>query len=297
MDIQGAMRDCILKLLWPKDDIVEFFKKSGCTKQDISVLGDHKELKRYVIVDRIFSHLNQSPDKGLGKFRAMLQALIAWSHFDSYYFEKLKKLDRREADYAINHLRQLQEIRDHRIKEERKRREDDESKNNYPSKTIEELKQRHIQLIQGASSSQKRGYELEKILLELCRLSTLEVTEPFRIVGEQIDGAVKYDGEHYLLEAKWHEAAASNEPVYQFAAKVEGKMYGRGIFVSINGFSTEVVSALTQSKAIKTIFVDGGDIMMVLEEYLTFAQMIDKKVHAAQTKGHIYIDSISGKSK
>jgi hypothetical protein len=38
---------------------------------------------------------------------------------------------------------------------------------------------------------QKRGYQFEKILLELARLDNLEVTEGFRVVGEQIDGAFK----------------------------------------------------------------------------------------------------------
>ena len=30
-DIKLAMRDCILKLLWPKDDIVAFFRNNSCT--------------------------------------------------------------------------------------------------------------------------------------------------------------------------------------------------------------------------------------------------------------------------
>jgi hypothetical protein len=42
--------------------------------------------------------------------------------------------------------------------------------------------------------------------------------------------SVKYDGEHYMVEAKWQEASAANEGVYQFSMKVEGKMYGRGLF-------------------------------------------------------------------
>lgn len=98
-------------------------------------------------------------------------------------------------------------------------------------------KKNFLDLHSGKTSTQQRGYELERILLELGRLSQLEVTKPFRIVGEQIDGAVKYDGEHYLIEAKWQDKSSSNEPVYQFVGKVEGKMYGRGIFVSVHGFS------------------------------------------------------------
>jgi len=37
-------------------------------------------------------------------------------------------------------------------------------------------------------------------------VSGIPVQEPFRIEGEQIDGAIKYDGHYYLIEAKWTEA-------------------------------------------------------------------------------------------
>lgn len=131
----------------------------------------------------------------------------------------------------------------------------------------------------------------------MSKISGLEVTKPFKVNGEQIDGAVKYDGEHYIVEAKWQDKASANEPVYQFAQKVEGKMYGRGLFVSVNGFSDHVISSLVSGKAIRTIFIDGGDIMLVLENYLSFSEMLDKKIGLAQTKGLIYVDALTGKSK
>ena len=69
-DIKLAMRECILKLLWPKDDIVAFFESNSCTKADIKALGDHKTMHRYAIVDAMFDHLGTQPDEGLGQFRA-----------------------------------------------------------------------------------------------------------------------------------------------------------------------------------------------------------------------------------
>lgn len=296
-DIKGAMRECILKLLWAKDDIVSFFSNNGCTNSDLTSLGNYKDFSRAKVVDEMFSHLSNKSDEGLGQFRAMLQALISWSHFDSYYFDKLKKLNRDEAQRAIDHLKQLQEIRDHKIKQQRDEREKKQQEAGVAKISLEELKGKQISLLQGKLPAPKRGYELEVILQDLSKLSNLEVTEPFRVNGEQIDGAVKFEGEHYIIEAKWQDRESANEPVYQFAGKVEGKMYGRGLFVSINGFSPNVIQSLVAGKVIRTIFIDGGDIMMVLEGYLTFSQMIDKKVKAAQTKGLIYVDALTGKPK
>ncbi|MFK0951054.1 restriction endonuclease [Pseudomonas aeruginosa] len=298
-DIKGCMKDCILSLFWPRKDIVGFFEKHGCTKTEIASIQTEGEnaLKRHEIIDTLFAVLAARSDQGLGPFRAMLQSLLNWSHFDPYYFDKLRKLDRASANKNLEHLRQLQEIRDAKIKADRERRAAQEAARQQPTTSLDQLRAEYLDLLANKISRQQRGYALEHILSELSRLSQLETTEAFRVNGEQIDGAVKFDGEHYLIEAKWQERAASNEPVYQFAGKVAGKLYGRGLFVSVNGFSAEVVRSLTMGKEIQTLFIDGEDLILVLEGHLTLREMIDRKVKAAQTKGLIYVNPISGAEK
>lgn len=298
-DIKGCMKDCILSIFWPRKDIYGFFKDHDCTKPELREIESFKELElsRAAMVDLVFEKLASRTDNGLGPFRAMLQSLIGWDRFDPYYFDKLKKLDRTKAQQCIAHLRQLQEIRDAKIKDDRKRREAQLSRKQHPKKDLAELRGEFLRLHSGELKPQDRGYALEKILAELGRTESLEVTEPFKVHGEQIDGAVKYDGEHYLVEAKWQDTASANESVYQFVGKIEGKMYGRGLFVSVNGFSTNVIRTIAQGKAIKTIFVDGEDLVLILEGYLSFRDMIDTKVKAAQTKGLVYVHPISGVQK
>jgi hypothetical protein len=46
-----------------------------------------------------------------------------------------------------------------------------------------------------------------------------------------------------------------------------------------------------------TVFIDGADLTLVLEGLISFSAMIERKVKAAQTKGLIYIDAITGKEK
>jgi hypothetical protein len=298
-DIRGCMKDAILAVIWPKDDIFRFLRDHGCTKADVRSIEGYKDLgiSRSAIVDSVFDALVNRADGGLGVFRAMLQSLLTWSRFDPYYFEKLKKLDRAKAEQTLAHLRQLQEIRDAKISSEREKRTAAESREAAPDTTLPDVRNEFFALHAGKLPHQKRGYALERILATLAKLSALEVTEPFRVCGEQIDGAVKFEGEHYIVEAKWEDAAASNEPVYQFVGKVEGKMYGRGIFVSVQGFSENVVKSVVIGKAIKTIFIDGEDLTLVLEGQLTFAKLLDVKIKAAQTRGEIYIHPITGASK
>lgn len=298
-DIKGCIKDCILAVLWPKQDIFNFFSDHGCTKDDLKVIVRFKEdnFSRARIIDLMFAHLSSKPDSGLGQFRTMLQSLLNWSRFDPYYFDDLRKLDRDKAQQYLSHLRQLQEVRDSKIKAERNRRVAAEAAQQKPCVSLETLKNEFLALHAGRTTPQKRGYALEVILIELAKQADLEVTESFRVNGEQIDGAVKFEGEHYIIEAKWQEKSAANEPVYQFVGKVEGKMYGRGIFVSVHGFSDYVVSSVVAGKAIKTIFVDGEDLVLVLEGHLSFSEMLDRKIKAAQTHGLIYVQPISGRSK
>lgn len=293
------MRTCILSIMWAKKDIYTFFERHGCQKSDLAVIADYevKNINRAAMVDLIFRRLESRADEGLGPLRAMLQALLEWKNFDPYYFDKIKKLDRKEAQRNLDHLKQLQELRDGRIKEERRRRESAEAVAQKARGTLEDVRKEYLALYSGSLKPSARGYALEKILAELAKLSKLEVTQPFRVVGEQIDGAVKFEGENYIIEARWQDAAAANEAVYQFAGKVEGKLHGRGLFFSVQGYSEHVVRSIVHGKSINTMFVDGQDIMLIIEGNLSLSQMIDKKVKAAQTKGLIYVHPLTGESK
>lgn len=302
-DIMDSMKGCILSIFWPKKDIVDFFQKSGCTQRELMPESEYRDLHRVEIIERVFSNLEKRNDLGIGQFRSMLKRLTEWDYFDPYYFKKINKLDEAEAKRNIMHLKQLQEIRDHKIKQERQRQEEMEKKRKNINISTNELKDIFLNLFNGRDqdekeiNSQKRGYLFEEFLRKLFLNEGIEVTESFKIVGEQIDGAIKYDGEHYIIEAKWHDKWSASDDLYQFAAKVEGKMYGRGIFISINGFSPDSVQALTTGKALKTILVDGGDLVLIIENMYTVKEMPNSKIKAAQTMGRIYVNPINMSDK
>lgn len=296
-DIKDCMKGCILSIFWPKKEIISFFKNVSCTSKELIPENEYKELPRAQIVDTVFANLEKRSDFGIGQFRAMLKQLTEWDYFDPYYFKKLNKLDEDEAKRNITHLKQLQEIRDHKIKQERQRQDELERKRKDISISINELKDIFLNLFSGKDqdgriiNNQRRGYLFEEFLRKLFLNEKIEVTEPFKITGEQIDGAIKFDGEHYIIEAKWHDKWSASDSLYPFAAKVEGKMYGRGIFISINGFSPDAVQALTTGKALRTILVDGGDLVPITEGMYTLRVLLDNKIKAAQTMGRIYVDA------
>jgi hypothetical protein len=46
-----------------------------------------------------------------------------------------------------------------------------------------------------------------------------------------------------------------------------------------------------------TVLMDGEDITLILTEMISFPETLDKKIHAAQTRGSFYINAVTGKSK
>lgn len=289
----------MLAIFWPKKSIIGFFKDCSVPAVVLKQLetGNTQELSRAAIIERVFDTLGKQPDNGTMHFEQMLEALAAWTYFDPYWFDSQQKLSLEEARRQVaalntakrNHVDRSKKIaNDHRAKEaERQQR--------YNS--LEEMRTDFNSISMGKVKPQKRGFELEKFLAKMARFYGLQVTDAFRIEGAQIDGSVKYDGENYNIEAKWHDRALSNEPLLAFCRKLEINMHGRGIFISINGYSEDALSILERAGIKNSILMDGEDIILILNDMLTLPEALDKKVGAAQTKGQFYIHPITGDSK
>ena len=46
-----------------------------------------------------------------------------------------------------------------------------------------------------------------------------------------------------------------------------------GIFISINGISTDSVQSLTTGKALNTILIDGGDLVLIIKNILCISAL------------------------
>ena len=74
-------------------------------------------------------------------------------------------------------------------------------------------------------------------------------------------------------------------------------MHGRGLFISVNGFSNESIRAIVHGKHIQTMLMDGEDLSHVLEERLTLETLLDYKIRAAQTRGEVYVCALRETAK
>lgn len=120
------------------------------------------------------------------------------------------------------------------------------------------------------------------------RISSIPVEESFRIGGEQIDAAIKYEGHYYLIELKWTQEKTEPKDIAQFYFKVEGKLEARGLMISINGYTAGVLEALPRGKQLRVLLLDGNHVVNVLCGSYEFRQLLEHAIAQASLKAELY---------
>jgi hypothetical protein len=141
-----------------------------------------------------------------------------------------------------------------------------------------------------ASDRNKAGLALELLLNQLFELYQLHPRQPFRIVGEQIDGSFELEGQIYLLEAKWEKHPLPEADLLVFRGKIEGKStFTRGVFIALNDVSLPARDAITRGKAPSFFVMNGHDLAMILSEALSLTDFLRKRVRLLAEEGCVCV--------
>jgi hypothetical protein len=131
------------------------------------------------------------------------------------------------------------------------------------------------------SDPHRRGYLLQDLLNRVFDLHEIPVVRSFtrNDGGEQIDGAFKLEGWHYLVECRWREKLADIRQLDGLKGQVDrsGKQ-SMGLFLSINGWSENVAPLLKQNPDKSIILMDGYDLRTVLGGQVDFRDFLLAKV-------------------
>lgn len=135
---------------------------------------------------------------------------------------------------------------------------------------------------------QERGYAFEDFLKRCFDAAGLKARDPFRNVGEQIDGSFLLGDETYLLEAKWHSTPTGVGDLHAFHGKLEQKAaWARGLFVSYHGFTAEGLTAFGAGK--RLICMDGRDLHDALDRQIPLPDVLQRKVRRAAETGRAHV--------
>lgn len=137
---------------------------------------------------------------------------------------------------------------------------------------------------------QARGLRFEGFLNELFAGFGLAPRGAFRLVGEQIDGSFKLQGQTYLVEAKWHGPQIGFADLMTFSGKVAGKAsWSRGLFVSNSGFTADGLEAFSRGRQTNLICADGLDLYEVLSRKVSLIDVLEEKARRAAETNRAFI--------
>lgn len=128
---------------------------------------------------------------------------------------------------------------------------------------------------------QRRGYFLQDLLSRVFDLHQISLVRPYtrNASGEQIDGAFKIEGWHYIVECRWRMKLADIRELDGLKGQVDrsGKQT-MGFFLSINGWSSNVPTLLKQNPDKSIVLMDGYDLRTVLTGQADLRDFILAKV-------------------
>lgn len=157
------------------------------------------------------------------------------------------------------------------------------------SRALAQLKEDFLRLATEADRH-RAGLALEGLLNRLFEVFGLRPRQPFRVVGEQIDGSFELDGEIYLLESKWERHALPEADLLVFRGKIEGKStFTRGVLIAMNDVSELARDAITRGKAPSFFVVNGHDLLMILGEAISLTDFLRKRIRLLGEEGRVCV--------
>ncbi|WP_218243652.1 hypothetical protein [Comamonas fluminis] len=286
-----ALKEALCSVYWYKSELRGFLQLC-LNKPGILNNFNWENYKRQIASD-VVDYLVSRSEIHLGDLTKICYELCRITDFSH-----LKPLDDgpqkvEKARSAVNQLKKLvqphQEIQKEQdaIKQRQALAAKKLRENTAVRQKLETIKNRYMALA-GSENAQSRGFELERVMYELFELFDLDPKASFKNLGEQVDGAFSLEGTEYLFEAKWQKDLVNKADLAVFTDKVRTKLENTlGVFLSINGFSADGVTA-HQAGGASILLIDGADLMAVFEERIDFISLLlRKKRHAAQT-GNIY---------
>lgn len=260
VNIRQAMADLILK---PSGVPKELYQPLLARRDENTGRPLSKRQLAPLIIDSIEKRLD-SPKI----FRAILNIAAKWDKFHLANDEYAARATVQKAREVWQSIELLDE--EHFKEKERVQREDELSRRQERADIFKKESSLLLLMFDELHKSDdphKRGYLLQDLLKRIFDLHQINVMKSFtRNTGaEQIDGAFRLEGWHYLVECRWRGQLADIRELDGLKGQIDrsGKQT-MGLFLSINGWSKNVPPLLKQNPDKSIILMNGYDLRSIL---------------------------------
>jgi hypothetical protein len=289
--INFEIKQKLIALSWAcfryRKSFYDFLKTYGVSWEIISQLP-REGIKKYDAMRNILTHLEDKWDVDT------INNIISWFYNLTWPIDR-DPLDIKKAKELLDEFKKAvgndpieNEIKKQRIKEVREKNIEEMEKKKNKDSAIYELNNIFKAMLSSTLTPQKKGYELEKIFIELLRINELTYTWPYKIEWEQIDGYVSLNKFDYLIECKFESSPIDKNSVAEFDNKLKSKAQStRGIILSYTGFDPYVIKNFSWNSP-RIILMDWQELFIILEGYFDLIDALNKKIDALVRKWNIY---------
>jgi hypothetical protein len=285
-----ALREALPVITWHKRPFETFLRTALRESPELLAGLNFQEPKR-VVADQLVDRLVATESKHQDVTLELMLEIAGMTSFPN--LEQLKDVDDRElrlaeARAAITRLQTLTTEFSDQVAEREKseaRRQADRLEAEATRRFSDEIESLRVEFmtLQASTGVHARGYAFEKLLAKLFRLFDMEPRLAYSLEREQIDGALTFDTDDYVVEARWRKELVDRGDTDIFTAKVRRKGKNAvGLFVSVNGFSQPAIDQYSEGTTFLTL--DGSDLFLVLDQRLRLDDVLKaKRRHANET--------------
>jgi Restriction endonuclease len=289
----GALSEALTAIIWNKDAFERYIRRALHGHPELLVGLNFHQLKR-IVADELVDRLMADEDR-YQSFTLKLMTEIA--DMDSFPNLERQPKDRalhlERAHKAVANLRRfttkyaVDRDQQHTLRTDLADSRAQAREELGFTRELEKLKAEFLAM-SASNNPQQRGRDFERFLNKLFGLFDLEPRLAYNLAHEQIDGALTFDTDDYIIEAKWWQDPVERKDVAELAAKVESKRKNTlGLFISVSGFS----AGARETYSTKTPFltIDGDDLFLVLDRRIALDELLrHKKRHASETGSCYY---------
>ncbi len=297
--VQAALVEAAGKLFWYWAHYEHFLRTAGVAEAAVNRLTRDRPGK-YEVMRQLLRDLDKAGQRGQQVERQLVSGLVsvAVSADDCVDVAAAQAAQARLRAVAEEHgvVEAPQVKRDAAIERDaaRQRRAQMAARareNQERTAKRRELFGEFCALLGDSSDRQGRGYRLEEILGEVATLDGVDYTPPFRKgTVTQTDGMLRFEGFHYLIEARWRMDPADVAAVAALAHKASRNLQStRALFISMIGFRDEVVEEL-QTGVKNVLLLSGHELSLILEGAVGLDRALSLKTNEGAKKGRIFHD-------
>jgi hypothetical protein len=266
----------------PKDLITRFLKERNQLTND--------KLSKREAAGIILDELDRgSPDTGAKVAREIIKIAVNWNDFhlaqDEYRARATVQKAREMQGQLIEHDARERAEHERRVEQAAQRQRREAGALIVQKSPL--LLAQFEAAMKDDTDPHQRGYLLQDLLNQLYTIHGLPVMRAFqRNQGaEQIDGAYEMNGWHYIVECRWRQQLPNIRELHGLSGQVARS--GRqtmGLFLSINGWSQNVIPLLKQNGDKSIFLMDGVDLHAVLAQQISLKNLLKGKLSALNLK-------------